>query len=78
MLALYSEAWGVLEACWAVLGGRLGRFFSGLGRCQNALVTFQEAPERKSLIFQRFLESIGWGSGRVGGGEGARAGAGTP
>ena len=33
-----------LGASWALLGG--------LGRCQNALGTFQEAPERESLIFQ--------------------------
>ena len=32
---------------------------NGLGRFQNALGTFQEAPERESLIFQWFWEVLG-------------------
>ena len=35
---------------------------NGLGRFQNALGTFQEAPERESLIFHWFWEVLGGGA----------------
>ena len=35
--------------------------FNGLGRFQNALGTFQEAPERESLIFYWFWK-VFWGA----------------
>ena len=34
---------------------------NGLGRFQNALGTFQEAPERETMIFHWFWEVLGGG-----------------
>mgnify|MGYP004412918801 CR=1 FL=1 len=53
---------GVLEAGLGGLERHLGDYcvlLNGLGRFQNALGTFQEAPERESLIFQWFWEVLG-------------------
>ena len=51
---------GVLEAA---LGGleRHCVLLNGLGRFQNALGTFQEAPERETMIFDWFWEVLGGG-----------------
>ena len=59
---------GVLEAGTGVLEARLGGLdqhlgdycvlLIGLGRFQNALGTFQEAPERESLILHWVLEGV--------------------
>ena len=38
---------------------------NGLGRFQNALGTFQEAPERESLIFHWFWQVWGEGATRA-------------
>ena len=38
---------------------------NGLGRFQNALELFQEAPERESLIFHWFWEVLGGGAPRT-------------
>ena len=48
---------GVLEARLASLDQHLGDYYvllNRLGRFQNARGTFQEAPERESLIFHWF------------------------
>ena len=60
---------GVLEAGLSVLEAGLGGperhlgdycvLLHGLGRFQNALELFQEAPERESLIFHWFWEVLG-------------------
>ena len=50
---------GVLEARLGGLERLLGDYcvvLNGIGRFQNALGTFQEAPERKSLIFEWLWE----------------------
>ena len=54
------------------LGGILGSpkrhlgdycmLLNGLGRFQNALGTFQEAPERETMIFHWFWEVLGGGA----------------
>ena len=53
---------GVLEVGLGGLERHLGDscvLLNGLGRFQNALGTFQEAPERESLIFHWFWKVLG-------------------
>ena len=50
---------------------------NGLGRFQNALGAFQEAPERESLIFHWFWEVVGGGAPRTGHGRAGPRGAGS-
>ena len=52
---------GVLEAGLGGLERHLDYcvLLNGLGRFENALARFQEAPERESLIFHWFLEVLG-------------------
>ena len=55
---------GALEAGLGCLGRHLGDYcvlLNGHGRFQNALGTFQEAPERETMIFQWFWEVFGGG-----------------
>ena len=52
----------VLEAGLGGLERHLGDYcvlLNGLGRFQNALGTFQEAPEREALIFHWFWKVLG-------------------
>ena len=53
---------GVLEAGLGCPESHLGGYcmlLNGLGRFQNALGTFQEAPERETIIFHWFWEVLG-------------------
>ena len=53
-LSVLEAGLGVLEAGLGGLERHLGDycvFLNGLGRFQKVLWTFQEAPERESLIF---------------------------
>ena len=66
------------------LGGILGSpkrhlgeycmLFNGLGLFQNALGSFQEAPERETMNFQRFWEVFGGAVGARGRAMGAGSG----